>query len=189
VPLRPQETAGDDGNSAKRKEEKAFDFFFREYYSALCFFAHSIIQDREEAKDLVQDCFLKLWEGHMINERSETVKSFLYTMVRNKCLDYLRKKKIISKAKKRLTNENAEFEYFDEVAFAETVRQVMSHINELPLKVQQIFKLHYVESKRHQEIAKEINSTPDAIEKQKNRALKSIRQKLLLVFTFISYFL
>src|SRR6478735_11331804 len=107
-------------NVVKMGEDKAFDFFFRQYYTTLCFFANSILHNEEEAKDVVQDCFLKLWNSKTINERSETVKSFLYTAVRNRCVDLLRKKKVNQKAKLQISKSGDDnFEYFDEVAFAE----------------------------------------------------------------------
>lgn len=168
----------------KMGEDKAFDYFFRQYYTSLCFFANSIVHNEDEAQDIVQDCFVKLWNRQTINERSETVKSFLYTTVRNKCLDFLRKKKVIKKAELQIIKSNyAEFEYFDEVAFAEMVRQVIERIEELPASTQQVFKLYYIDGKKYREIANEINSTPEAIRKQKARALKVIRQKFLFIFS------
>jgi len=170
----------DSTNVVKMGEDKAFDFFFHQYYTTLCYFANSILHNEEEAKDIVQDCFVKLWNSQTINERSETVKSFLYTAVRNKCVDVLRKKKVIQKAKLQLVKNNEnDFEYFDEVAFAEMIRQLDGYLSELPPKVQEIIRLYYLDEKKYHEIANEINSTPEAVRKQKMRALKIIRQKFL----------
>jgi RNA polymerase sigma-70 factor (ECF subfamily) len=164
-------------------EGKSFDFFFRQYYPALCFFANSILHTEEEAKDIVQDSFVNLWDSQTISERSETVKSFLYTTVRNKCVDLLRKKKVIQKAKLQLTKNNEnDFEYFDEVAFAEMIRQLDGYLDDLSSKVQEIIKLYYVDGKKYHEIAAEINSTPEAVRKQKARALKAIRQRFNFLF-------
>jgi RNA polymerase sigma-70 factor (family 1) len=167
-------------------DKNGFDFLFRQYYTALCYFANSILHNEEEAKDIVQDCFVKLWNSRSIKERFETVKSFLYTMVRNSCIDFLRKKKTVRKAESELkkTETDSDFEYFDEVAFAELVRQVSDYIEELPPKVQKVFHLYFTEGKKHKEIANDLNSSPEAIRKQKARALKIIRQRFLLIFSF-----
>ena len=165
---------------------KGFDFFFRQYYTSLCYFANNILRNEEEAKDIVQDCFIKLWNSQTFNERTETVKSFLYTAVRNKCLDLLRKRKVIKKAELQIIKSNdVDFEYFDEVAFAEMVRQVIGRIEELPANTQKIFKLYYIDGKKCHEIASEINSTTQAVRKQKERALKTIRQKFLFLFGWL----
>jgi RNA polymerase sigma-70 factor (family 1) len=165
----------------KMGEDKAFDFFFRQYYTSLCFFANSILHNEDVAKDLVQDCFVKLWNSQTIKERADTVQSFLYTAVRNKCLDFLRKKKVMKKAELQLikNSSNLDFEYFDEVAFAEMIRQIVDHIEELPSRMRQVFKLYYMEGKKYKQIACELNSSPEAVRKQKTRALKIIREKFL----------
>jgi RNA polymerase sigma-19 factor, ECF subfamily len=167
-------------------EQETFDFFFRQYYTSLCFFANSILHDEEAAKDVVQDCYIKLWNSHTIKERANTVKSFLYTAVRNKCLDFLRKKKVMNKAELQLikAGSDSDFDYFNEVAFAEMIREIVGHIEELPSTMQKVFKLYYIEGKKYKQIAKELHSSPEAVRKQKTRALTIIRQKLLLLLTF-----
>lgn len=89
--------------------EQNFDYFFRQYYVALCFFANSIIHNDEDAKDIVQDCFVKLWNNDIVNEKVGNVKSFLYTMVRNRCIDYTRKQKTITKTKSIPLKSEEEF--------------------------------------------------------------------------------
>ena len=166
-------------------EEKSFDFFFRQYYTSLCFFANSVLHDEEAAKDVVQDCYVKLWNRHIIKERDSSVKSFLYIIVRNKSLDLLRKKKVMIKAELQLkNNNNSDSEYFDEVAFAEMIREIFEHIERLPATMQKVFKLYYIEGKKYKQIANELNSSSEAVRKQKTRALKIIRQKLLLLLNF-----
>ena len=182
MPLR-QNLSSDNPQTFQMGDGNSFEFFFRQYYASLCYFANSILHNEEEAKDIVQDSFVKLWDSQTITERSETVKSFLYTAVRNKCVDVLRKKKVIQKATLQLVRNNEDdFEYFDEVAFAEMIRQLDGYLSELPSKVQEIIKLYYLDEKKYHEIADEINSTPEAVRKQKARALKIIRQKFLFLF-------
>jgi RNA polymerase sigma-70 factor (family 1) len=169
-------------------EEKAFEYFFRQYYPALTFFANSIIHNEDEAKDIVQDCFIILWASQSISERSATVKTFLYTAVRNKCVDYLRKQKTIQRAAAVLSmsGEELTFDHSEEVAFAEMIRELGDEIDKLPFKVKDIFQLYFVEGKKHREIAAAIHSTPGAVRKQKERALKVIKGKLDLLLLLIS---
>jgi len=82
------------------------------------------------------------------------------------------------------SNSNFNFEYFDEVAFAEMIRQIVDHIEELPSKMRQVFKLYYIEGKKYKQIACELNSSPEAVRKQKTRALKIIREKFLFLLSF-----
>lgn len=158
--------------------EQNFDYFFRQYYVALCFFANSIIHNDEDAKDIVQDCFIKFWSNDIVNEKVDIVKSFLYTMVRNRCIDYTRKQKTITKTKSILLKSEEEFEHFDELVFAEMMRQIFDQIEELPETMKTILKKYYFEGKKHKEIAAELNMTPNAIQLQKAKAIKILKQKL-----------
>ena len=175
---------------ASMDEGKSFDFFFRRYYTSLCFFANSILHDEEAAKDVVQDCYVKLWDTHIIKERDHSVKSFLYTIVRNKCLDLLRKKKVVIKAELQLkNNSNSDSEYFDEVAFAEMMRQVIDHIEKLPSDMSAILKKYYFQGKKHKEIATELATTPNAVQLQKARAIKLLKEKLLFFLSLVAIIL
>ena len=169
-----------EANVIELGEGKAFDFFFRKYYTALCFFANSILHDEEVSKDLVQDCYVKLWNSHTIKQRADTVKPFLYTAVRNKCLDFLRKKEVMNKAEVQLikSNSDSDFGYFDEAAFAEMIREIMEHIEALPSTMKKVFKLYYLEGKKYKEIATELHSSPEAVRKQKSRALAILKKKI-----------
>jgi RNA polymerase sigma-70 factor (ECF subfamily) len=189
MPSRQKENA-DNTEAFQMGEGNSFGFLFRQYYTTLCFFANSIIHDNEEAKDIVQDCFVKLWDSQTINERSETVKSFLYTAVRNKCVDLLRKKKVIQKTKlQAIKNSENDFEYFDEVAFAEMMGHIVNHIELLPPKMQQVIKLYYLEEKNYKEIADTLGTTPETVRNQKGKALKIIRKKLLFLFVIVVLYL
>ena len=59
------------------------------------------------------------------------------------------------------------------------MRLLNDHLAELPLKVQQIIKLYYIDGKKYHEIASEVESTPEAVRKQKERALEILRKKFL----------
>jgi len=169
----------------KNGNQAGFDFLFRQYYTALCYFANSILNNEEEAKDIVQDCFVGLWNSPKI-KRPETIKSFLYTSVRNGCIDILRKKKVVLKAKSYIINNSTnDFEYFDEVAFAEMIRQIVDHIELLSPRMQQVIKLYFFEQNNCEEIAGIMGTTSGSVRKQKQRALKIIRGKMPFLLTFI----
>lgn len=60
---------------------------FQQYYRPLCLYAmHYLSGDVDRAEDVVQDCFVKLWQQEVSND-----KSFLFTAVRNACIDLLRR--------------------------------------------------------------------------------------------------
>jgi len=187
MPPRQPKNIGGKSRSFQSEEEEAFDSFFRQYYTGLCFFANSIIHNEDDSKDIVQTCFIKLWDSHSIQDRSETVKSFLYSSVRNACIDFIRKKEVKEKAKlQHAAVDQADDTHFDELAFSEMMRLIMDQIHKLPLIMQQVVKMHYLDGRKYSEIAEDLHTSPDAVRMQKTRAIKMIRQKLLF---FICFFL
>ena len=67
------------------------DEIFRRYYRPLCLYALHYLRSTEDAEDVVQDCLTDFLERSLLAERPENVKSYLYIMVRNRCLDTLRR--------------------------------------------------------------------------------------------------
>jgi RNA polymerase sigma-70 factor (ECF subfamily) len=172
-------------------KEKAFASFFQEYYTALCFFANNILHNEDEAKDIVQDSFVKLWNTRNANYQSETVRSFLYAIVRNGCLDALKKRRVMMKAEQELKKgrEHSDTEQFDEITHAEIIRQVFGAIDVLPSQMQKVFKLYYMEGKNYKEIASALNTSSETVRKQRTTALKIIRQKLLSLLLIFFFYL
>lgn len=175
---------------ATMDKEATFDFAFREYYSALCFFARSIVIIEEDAKDIVQECFIKFWNQKKI-DNPELLRSHLFLSVRNRCIDHLRRKKIKKRIEGELTIEEASqgTEYFDELVFAELVRQVIEHIEQLPEHNRKIIRMHFSEGKTYKAIARQLNSSAEAVRKQQSRSLEIIRAKLLPPLAVFSFFL
>lgn len=64
------------------------DLIFQHYYRPLCLYATHYLHDIDEAEDVVQDCFVKLISRSIM---PENIKAFLYTSVRNACIDRLRR--------------------------------------------------------------------------------------------------
>lgn len=172
-------------------EESAFDSLFRQYYSSLCLFANGYLKDEAASEDLVQECFIKLWEQHTTINKPEAIKSFLYTTVRNRCIDLLRKKKVKQSNEEKFSYLNNEWNKneLQEVVTVETMRQIYDAIDELPPKMQQVFKLYYIEGKKYAEIAKVMNTSYDTVRQQKERALKLVREKLPPLIIAILFFL
>ena len=74
---------------------KNVDLVFRNYYRQLCLYALHYLQDVELVEDVVQDCFLRLLE---LAETPRDVRAWLYTAVRNRCIDQLRRRPVVGSA-------------------------------------------------------------------------------------------
>lgn len=65
---------------------------FRQYYSALCFFAGQLVEDNGTAEDIVEELFIKLWQKQPDFSQHTNTKALLYISVKYTCMDYIKKR-------------------------------------------------------------------------------------------------
>ncbi|MGN6293949.1 MAG: RNA polymerase sigma factor [Chitinophagaceae bacterium] len=168
------------GQGSKPGEEVAYDHLFREYFPALCYFARRFLKQRYDPEDLVMDCFAKLWEKRVSLQHPETVKTFLYTTVRNACIDLLRKKNIpvipVASHEESLHDEEANFISF--LIEAEVFREIFSAAEHLPQQIKKVFQLYFVEGKNEREISEELKTSYHTVRNQRQRAVALLKEKL-----------
>ncbi len=78
----------------KTGDEEAFNFIFNNYYEGLVLFALGFINDRDQAEEIVQGVFVKIWENHKTLDIKISIKSYLLKAVQNRCCDYHKHHKI-----------------------------------------------------------------------------------------------
>jgi RNA polymerase sigma-70 factor (ECF subfamily) len=159
-------------------QEHAFDFIFRKYYKALCAQANASVGDLDLAQSLVQDCFIKLWEKRSQSPAIENLSSYLSFMVRNQCIDYLRKEK-------RLTtfghenHDQADDHYSDALLIShEFEEKMVQALALLPDRCRIAFEYSRFESLTYPEIAAKMGISVKAVEALLSRSLKILRVEL-----------
>jgi len=81
----------------ERREKDIFDYIFNFYYSSLCAFAMQYLNNRSAVEDLVQDFFVYFWlEAPRLKIRT-SLKAYLFTSIKNRCLDFQKHSKITKK--------------------------------------------------------------------------------------------
>jgi RNA polymerase sigma-70 factor (ECF subfamily) len=176
----------------QRGEEKGFDFFFRELFPSLCFFANHILNNRCEAEDIASAAFIKIWKRHSQFNDAKNIRSYLYQIVRNDCLKFLQKKERSVKVQKEIkyltivdTNDNCE----SDIIRAEFFRGLYKALNSLPTECRKVYKL-YIEGKKVSEIAEELKISPSTVKAQKARGLALLKKKFInttLIFFLILF--
>ena len=166
---------------------KAFEYAFRKFSPRLEAFAQKYTNDTNEAEDIVQDVFLKLWERRELLDNI-SLTSFLFMMVRNSCLNYLKHRQIADTVQQRIPDtETAERLYA-----ADFVPDPSSLLiqKELPPKCKEAFVLSRLNGLKNREIAEHMAITEKVVEKHITRALKRFRDGLrryaLLLGTLLS---
>ena len=82
------------GIRSKGSKESKFDEVFRENYQALFLYASKFIPEKDIVADLVHDVFEKIWTRFEDIEKINNIRAYLFSSIRNECLNYLRRQKV-----------------------------------------------------------------------------------------------
>lgn len=175
----------------QRGEEKGFDFFYRELYPSLYFFANRIANDSFEAEDIVSHAFIKIWQRHSQFGNAKNIRAYLYQIVRNDCLKFLNQKSKFVEVQNEVRylagpelNNNSE----TDIIRAEFYGQLYKAIESLPRECRKIFKLLYIHGKTVKEISDELNLSASTIRSQKSIGLAMLKKRFItpvIVFLFL----
>ena len=162
--------------------QRYFSTQFHNYYRPLCLFALRLLHNADEAEDVVQDTFAALWEKRDTLHKIVSIKSYLYTAVRNNCLMKLRSKREFDSVEElQLVDEYTREEV---IARAELEAKLWKMIDDLPERQREIFLMAKRDGMAYREIAEETGLSVKTVENHVTRALKSLRHKDPNTFLF-----
>jgi len=169
------------------KDLHKFEKLFRELFKPLCSFSLKYIRDPDEAKSLVHEVFIGVWEKFDHLPEDTNYRSYLYTAVRNRSLNYIRDKKkqvmLESVPESRLAEVNSGMEA------SELEREIELGIQTLPEKCRMVFELSRSEGLKYAQIAEKMGISVKTVEAQMSKALSVLKEHLreflsLLFFIF-----
>lgn len=167
----------------KSGDIKGFNGFFNRHWMALFRLAYKILEDKELAKDVVQETFLSLYENISHKEINQ-VKAYLLQSVKYQCFMQLRSGRISEKHLSRLQNIIAS-NYTEEKMEADELETILNHrIESLPERCRQVFYLSRYQYLSNRKIAERLNISQKTVEHQISKALKTLRvyvDKLALI--------
>jgi RNA polymerase sigma-70 factor (ECF subfamily) len=151
---------------------------FRTYFTSLCYFAQKYIPDLDTSKEIVHTIFISIWEKRAEFDFEKPAKSYLFTSVYNRCMNYIRnQKKFVDSENSEILLEN-EAIHNDHLEAAELESRIWKVINELPEKCREVFVLNRFEGKKYAEIADHLNISVKTVEAQMSKALRVLRDHL-----------
>jgi RNA polymerase sigma-70 factor (ECF subfamily) len=171
--------------SGNQSEGGFFERCFHETYEGLHRYAYSIIKDNEEARDIVQRVFIKLWEKQDTINLQQSARVYLYTAVHNLCLNTIRDKKTRKRHIDHYTRSATDTAREYRTEEKELERQIHNAIDSLPPRCKEVFCKSRLEGKRYAEIAEELQISVKTVEVQMGKALKILRSLLADTITTI----
>ncbi|CDA75251.1 putative ECF-type RNA polymerase sigma factor [Bacteroides sp. CAG:530] len=181
-------------------ETRTFTSVYMTYFPKLVRFAHEYVMSYEDAENIVQDVFLHLWEQREVLDELINLNAWLFTMTKNKCIDYYRHKSMVDSRVESLDRiENIELKIkiealmqFDEAVFDHEIEHLLREaINHLPEKCRQVFILSRMNGLRHDEIAERLNISVRTVQNHIVSALSKFRVELkeyLPLILFLTFF-
>ena len=168
----------------KTKQHMAsFDDLFKYNYRPLCLYALHYIQDVDLAEDIVQDSYASLWEKLQEGDHVLNLKSYLYMMVRNRCLDHLRKKGLPTESLKPYDSYGI-IDDDDAQERSQTEARLWTAIDSLPEKCREVFIMSKRDGLKYEEIAEELGLSVNTVRNQISKALKVLKEGVHKLYTF-----
>jgi len=144
------------------------------YEGQLISYANTILADMESARDAVQDTFLKLWNQQ---EKLCSIKPWLYTTCRNRCIDILRKnRRIVSIDSAQLETHESPSPRPDQSAAAHDQHsEILSHFEELSANQREVIRLRFDADLSYREISAITGLSEGNVGFQLHTGLKKLR--------------
>lgn len=163
-----------------RGDQKAFEMIFKTLYQPLCQYAYSFLNDRNEAEEVVQNTFIKMWEKRTELSVQRSLKAYLYTMVRNGSLNRLKHERVkkIHAAQQLAVVEIARELVDEKVQAHDLESKIFEAMQALPEQCRLVFQLSRFEELKYQEIADQLQISVKTVENQMGKALKLMREQL-----------
>lgn len=160
-----------------KKDKKAFYEFYQEYYPKIVKFINRQIKDSSQAEEIAQDTFIDFLEGLRDFRFQSTVKTFIFSIARNKTIDWLRKKrlkKILFSSLPSYIIEGLKVVFIDdEIKRNELSRRIKKVLQQLPNDYQMVLRLKYWEGEKVKTIAEKMAMSFKATESLIFRARKA----------------
>ena len=162
-------------------DQAAFKKLYDYYAENLTRFSFSIVRNRNNAIEIMDTVFLKLWQNRTALPQIENLKTYLYTAIKNASLNYLS-----SKARQQITQG---FDFIDiqleqgagpdqTLISAEMLKLVHAAVEKLPPRCKMIFKLVREDGLKYREVAEILNISTNTVDAQMVIAVKRISEKV-----------
>ncbi|WP_439185397.1 RNA polymerase sigma-70 factor [Carboxylicivirga taeanensis] len=166
-------------------DKKAFNTIYREYHQMLYYISIQYLRSHEDALEVVQEVFVKLWENRTDIRESAKLRNYLYTLTKNNCLDILKMRERRMRKNEEIRWVEMHFQYeamlrfsFTPIEFDELKQKVDEAISNLPEHGRVVFRMSRFEGLKNKEIAEKLGVSEKTVEAHMTKSLKKLREEL-----------
>jgi RNA polymerase sigma-70 factor, ECF subfamily len=182
----------------KEGDHQAYKYIFDHYYALMGAIAFEYVEDYYISQNIVEDVMMSMWEKREQLTISTSVKSYLLTSVRNKCIDYLRgqsREAEVFSLESEVGSSSCyipDQEMFEQIVLSELEEKIEKIIQSMPEECKKVFLLSRYGDKSYTEIADELNISVNTVKYHIKKALNLFREELkdyLLTITALYFYL
>lgn len=173
----------------EQQKKKKFERFFIAAFPKVKAFAWKLLKSEDDAEDIAQDVFVKLWDNPEIWEERETWNCYVYTMVRNHIYNFLKHKSVEYSYQERVAQENAplfEVDIHDRIYAKEIELLVKLTLDNMPEQRKKVFVMSRQQGMSNQEIADSLQLSVRTVERHIYLALQDLK-KIILIASFFYF--
>lgn len=168
-------------------DEKSFEVLIQKYLGPIYGFVFKYIGNADEAEDITQAVFIKVWKNMKQYDKNKSFKTWVFSIAKNTCIDYLRKKKAIplssfdnEKGENIIVNKMKDLgplpnEIFEQRNFS---KALIFALEKLSRQYRIILHLRYKDNLKFKEIAEIVGESINTIKSKHRRAVLELRSLL-----------
>lgn len=169
----------------EQERKKKFERFFIVTFPKVKAFSWKILKSEDDAEDIAQDVFVKLWDNPEIWEKQDTWNSYIYTMVRNRIYNFIKHKSVEFNYQEQLAQEDSpsfETDIHDELYAKEIELLLKLALDSMPEQRKKVFIMSRKEGLSNQEIADNLQLSVRTVERHIYLALQELKKVILIAF-------
>lgn len=161
------------------RDRAVFARVYEHFYPLLFATARKYLGEREQAEEVVQDVFLRLWEKDFALEHAAALKSYLFRAVINQCINHLQRHRLLESHHDTIRHLQEESYLCTFLEEQELRERIHAAVERLPEQCRRIFKLSRYSGLKNAEIAHEMQLSVKTVENQMTIALRQLKAALL----------
>ena len=165
-------------SKVKNDNGLAFNTLFTRYYKKLCYYAERITHNGDQAEEVVQELFIRIWENRKTIEVDKSVKAYLYRSTYNRSVNALRSLKKFEAIEAEKISEESYQCADNDILYFELEVKLFEIIDAFSEKQRNVFIMKRFDNRSYKEIAAELDMSERMVEKYLSKSLSALRQAL-----------
>ena len=161
-------------------DEKSLELLIKKYLKPIYSFSFNLLKDQQDAQDLTQEIFLKMWKNLKNFDENQNFKSWLFKIAKNSCIDFIRKKKkfLVYNLETIENLPDLQLLLKEEAENKDLLEKIKIEIEKLSRKSKEILNLYYNFGFNFREIAQISGESINTVKSRHKRAIEKIKNSL-----------